>query len=73
MTEVLEPEARSVSFEAGRQDWSTWPRYEAAELGFKEYWYPVTWSRKVREKKHPIRVKALEPCLKKCVGESPRS
>lgn len=31
----------------GRQDWATWPRYEAAVLGFRNYWYPVTWSRKV--------------------------
>lgn len=28
---------------AGR-DWSTWPRYEAATLGFPNYWYPVMWS-----------------------------
>jgi phenylpropionate dioxygenase-like ring-hydroxylating dioxygenase large terminal subunit len=59
MTEVLEPEARTVGFDAGRQDWSTWPRYEAATLGFREYWYPVTWSRKVREGRHPIQVKLL--------------
>ncbi|MGH2406844.1 MAG: aromatic ring-hydroxylating dioxygenase subunit alpha [Candidatus Limnocylindrales bacterium] len=31
----------------GRRDWATWPRYEAAVLGFRDYWYPVTWSRKV--------------------------
>ena len=27
----------------------------------------------LRRRAHAIRVKALEPCLKKCVGESPRS
>ncbi|MEA2623124.1 MAG: hypothetical protein QOH61_2034, partial [Chloroflexota bacterium] len=32
---------------AGRQDWQTWPTYEAAVLGYREYWYPVTWSREV--------------------------
>ena len=31
----------------GRRDWATWPKYEAAVLGFRDYWYPVTWSRKV--------------------------
>ena len=29
---------------AGRQDWSTWPQYNAAANGFPGYWYPVTWS-----------------------------
>ena len=32
---------------AGRQDWSSWPRYNAAAAGFRGYWYPVTWSSKV--------------------------
>jgi hypothetical protein len=31
----------------GRLDWATWPRYEAAVLGFRNYWYPVTWSKHV--------------------------
>jgi phenylpropionate dioxygenase-like ring-hydroxylating dioxygenase large terminal subunit len=35
----------------GRLDWGTWPSYEAAALGYREYWYPVAWSRKVREGK----------------------
>jgi phenylpropionate dioxygenase-like ring-hydroxylating dioxygenase large terminal subunit len=35
----------------GRLDWATWPKYEAAVLGFKEYWYPVTWSKHVKEGK----------------------
>jgi phenylpropionate dioxygenase-like ring-hydroxylating dioxygenase large terminal subunit len=39
---------------AGRPDWTTWPKYEAAVLGFRDYWYPVTWSRKVG--KRPIQV-----------------
>ena len=59
MTDVLEPETRTVGFDAGRIDWATWPRYQEAELGFREYWYPVIWSRKVREGKHPIQVKLL--------------
>ena len=32
---------------AGRQDWSSWPRYNAAAAGFRGYWYPVTWSSQV--------------------------
>ncbi len=27
----------------GRQDWSTWPLYDAAAEGFRGYWYPVAW------------------------------
>jgi phenylpropionate dioxygenase-like ring-hydroxylating dioxygenase large terminal subunit len=49
-----QPGARSrTSFGAhstGRRDWATWPKYEAAVLGFREYWYPVTWSKQVKEK-----------------------
>lgn len=28
----------------GRQDWSSWPVYDAAVTGFRDYWYPVMWS-----------------------------
>ncbi|MFD0689196.1 Rieske 2Fe-2S domain-containing protein [Actinomadura fibrosa] len=38
----------------GRQDWSTWPEYDAAAAGFRGYWYPVTWSSHVTGK--PIAV-----------------
>ena len=38
----------------GRKDWSTWPRYDAAVLGLRNYWYPATWSWKVRSKPVPI-------------------
>jgi phenylpropionate dioxygenase-like ring-hydroxylating dioxygenase large terminal subunit len=31
----------------GRQDWSSWPLYNAAAAGFHGYWYPVTWSSKI--------------------------
>jgi phenylpropionate dioxygenase-like ring-hydroxylating dioxygenase large terminal subunit len=44
-------------FSPGRPDWSTWPKYESAVLGFRDYWYPVTWSRKVTKK--PIQVTVL--------------
>jgi phenylpropionate dioxygenase-like ring-hydroxylating dioxygenase large terminal subunit len=41
----------SGALSVGRRDWATWPKYEAAVLGFKNYWYPVTWSRHVKERK----------------------
>jgi phenylpropionate dioxygenase-like ring-hydroxylating dioxygenase large terminal subunit len=34
----------------GRRDWASWPKYEAAVLGFRDYWYPVTWSKHVGAK-----------------------
>ncbi|KAB2388171.1 Rieske 2Fe-2S domain-containing protein [Actinomadura montaniterrae] len=34
----------------GRQDWSSWPEYNAAATGFRGYWYPVTWSSHVNGK-----------------------
>ena len=33
---------------AGRQDWGIWPRHNAAVVGFRNYWYPVMLSRKLR-------------------------
>jgi phenylpropionate dioxygenase-like ring-hydroxylating dioxygenase large terminal subunit len=33
-----------------------WQRYEAADLGFRHYWYPVLESRKLRNKPTPITV-----------------
>jgi phenylpropionate dioxygenase-like ring-hydroxylating dioxygenase large terminal subunit len=38
------------STSAGRREWSTWPRYESAVLGFPNYWYPVMWSSQVKKK-----------------------
>ncbi|MEX2375203.1 MAG: Rieske 2Fe-2S domain-containing protein [Dehalococcoidia bacterium] len=38
----------------GRQDWSTWPVYESAELGLRNFWYPVLWARQVRDRPVPI-------------------
>jgi len=38
----------------GRQDWGNWPRYNAAVLGFRNYWYPVMWSRHVGRKPVPV-------------------
>jgi phenylpropionate dioxygenase-like ring-hydroxylating dioxygenase large terminal subunit len=33
--------------DAGRMDWSAWPNYDAAALGFRNWWYPVQWSNQV--------------------------
>jgi phenylpropionate dioxygenase-like ring-hydroxylating dioxygenase large terminal subunit len=41
----------------GRQDWSSWPHYQAAAAGFRGYWYPVTFSSHVGER--PVRIKLL--------------
>ena len=32
----------------GRQDWTSWPRYEDAVLGLRGYWYPVMWSNQLK-------------------------
>ena len=37
----------------GKQDWNTWPRYNAAVLGLRNYWYPVMWSRNLGRKPVP--------------------
>ncbi|MFZ3566421.1 aromatic ring-hydroxylating oxygenase subunit alpha [Streptomyces sp. BH097] len=35
---------RASDDKIGRQDWSSWPHYDAAASGFRGYWYPVTWA-----------------------------
>jgi phenylpropionate dioxygenase-like ring-hydroxylating dioxygenase large terminal subunit len=39
-----------------QRDLSVWPRYEAAVLGFRNYWYPVTWSRRICQKPYSFRL-----------------
>jgi phenylpropionate dioxygenase-like ring-hydroxylating dioxygenase large terminal subunit len=36
------------------QDWSQWPTYDAATLGFRNYWYPVVWEREIGDKPHAV-------------------
>lgn len=38
----------------GRQDWSTWPHYQAASAGFRGYWYPVCYSSQLTVKPKQI-------------------
>jgi phenylpropionate dioxygenase-like ring-hydroxylating dioxygenase large terminal subunit len=47
----------AVALSPGRRDWSTWPHYEAAVSGFRNYWYPVMWSRSLGRK--PVAVTLL--------------
>jgi nitrite reductase/ring-hydroxylating ferredoxin subunit len=35
---------------------SAWPRYDAAALGFRNYWYPVTWSRQIGARPYTVRL-----------------
>ena len=38
----------------GRERWDTWPTYDAAVLGFRNYWYPVAWSSELRAGGKPL-------------------
>ena len=31
----------------GRHSWATWPTYDKAALGLRNFWYPVLWSRRL--------------------------
>jgi phenylpropionate dioxygenase-like ring-hydroxylating dioxygenase large terminal subunit len=48
------PEGPSTTMR--QRDLSVWPRYEAAVLGFRNYWYPVTWSRRIGQKPYSFRL-----------------
>jgi nitrite reductase/ring-hydroxylating ferredoxin subunit len=39
------------------EDWSGWPTYNAAVLGFRDHWYPTVWAEQVQHK--PVAVKVL--------------
>lgn len=39
------------------QDWSSWPTYESAVVGFRDHWYPVLWTEQVGKK--PVAVTVL--------------
>jgi phenylpropionate dioxygenase-like ring-hydroxylating dioxygenase large terminal subunit len=41
---------------AGRLDWSTWPKYQAADSGLKGYWYPVLWADQVTSTPQQVRL-----------------
>jgi len=40
----------------GRIDWTSWPVYDAAANGLRNYWYPVQWSAEVARKPVAVRV-----------------
>jgi len=40
----------------GRLDWSSWPRYDAADCGLHGFWYPITWSSKIGESPVAVQV-----------------
>ena len=48
--------SRRERSESGRGDWSSWPVYDAADEGLRDYWYPVEWSAEVGHKPVPVRV-----------------
>ena len=63
LTSTRRPNAKTVTARRarpklpGRQDWASWPHYQAAEAGFRGYWYPVMFANQVGER--PVRVKLL--------------
>ncbi len=48
---------RRSALSIGRREWDIWPRYDAAVLGFRNYWYPVLWSRNLGRR--PVAVTLL--------------
>jgi phenylpropionate dioxygenase-like ring-hydroxylating dioxygenase large terminal subunit len=48
--------SRQEPYSTGRTSWGTWPRYDAAVLGFADYWYPVLWSRELGKNPVPLTI-----------------
>jgi nitrite reductase/ring-hydroxylating ferredoxin subunit len=49
-----EPTAVRASRPQPGQDWSQWPTYNAATLGFRDHWYPVVWEREIGDKPYAV-------------------
>src|SRR5262249_46266391 len=49
---------------AGREDmFGAWPRYQAAAVGFRNYWYPVMFSSQLGDKPRSITLLGEKICL----------
>jgi nitrite reductase/ring-hydroxylating ferredoxin subunit len=64
MTDTARSRPRSKAEHRGRTDWSSWPVYEAAGPGLRNFWYPVLWSNQVGGK--PTAVKLLGEKIMLC-------
>ncbi|SFW78554.1 aromatic ring-hydroxylating oxygenase subunit alpha [Amycolatopsis australiensis] len=53
----------------GRQDWSSWPHYQAAAAGFRGYWYPVGYSSRFTGKPRQITLLGQKIVLVRDGGE----
>lgn len=53
----------------GRLNWSSWPVYEGAELGLRNFWYPVAWSQQIRRKPTSVKLLGEEVMLMRDGGE----
>lgn len=40
----------------GRSYWHAWPKYDAAEEGLRNFWYPVIWSRDLKTRPVPVQL-----------------
>jgi phenylpropionate dioxygenase-like ring-hydroxylating dioxygenase large terminal subunit len=61
---------RSVPQATMRQrDLSVWPRYDAATLGFRNYWYPLTWARRVGSRPRSLRLLGEPIMLRREAGK----
>lgn len=40
----------------GRPDWGTWPGYDGAATGLRDYWYPVAWGNQVKRAPYAVKV-----------------
>lgn len=55
-TEPHDAPQSGASEDFAGQDWGSWPTYEAATLGFREYWYPIAWEHQITRKPKPLTV-----------------
>jgi len=46
----------SAKGSTGRTDWASWPAYDAAAPGLRDYWFPVAWSSQVERRPLAVEV-----------------
>ncbi len=56
---------KAAKYSEGRTTWESWPLYDSAADGLRNYWYPVQWSSQVKNKPTGVRVCAENVVLQR--------
>jgi phenylpropionate dioxygenase-like ring-hydroxylating dioxygenase large terminal subunit len=53
---VPRPSPEEAKRSVGKVDWSSWPTYDSAAAGLRNYWYPIRWGSQVADAPQAVEV-----------------